>query len=416
MTGGRQFTIIAAGALALGAAAWTASAQQGSEGRVIVQGRATTLAEEQRALREANAQARRARAQSEKMEAKAEAATAEADRLNAQAAALASRIQESEADLRVGEARIAIISRMIAGQSARLAEQQGPLVRLTAALQSFARRPPVLALLQPGSLSDTIHIRAAFSQILPVIRQRTAALRGELDRSRQLRAMAVQADRTLRDSRVKLSQQRTALQRLEVEKRLAAKGLTSTATLEAERATAMSERARDIDELMDRMEEAGAVRERLAALPGPALRPARPGEAPAQPDGRERAPSSLPPAYRLPAVGAIVTGMGELSDSGARARGVTFATQPGAQLVAPAGGRVAFAGRYRGFGQIVIIDHGGGWTSLLTGMTRLSVAVGQTVDQGAPVGIARTGDHPLITLELRRQGRPVDILAMISAR
>jgi len=412
MAGGRHIAIVAGAALALGPAGWTAAAQQAPSGQVIVQGRATSLAEEQRSLREANAQARRARAQSEQMEAKARAATAEADKLNARAAALAARIQESEADLRAGEARIAIIGRMISGQSARLAEQQGPLVRLTAALQSFARRPPVLALLQPGSLTDTVHIRAAFSHILPLIRQRTAALRGELDRARQLRAMAVQADGALRDSRVKLSQQRTALQKLEGEKRIAARGLASGATLEAERATAMSERARDIDELMDRMEEAGAVRERLAALPGPSPRPARPGQAAAPPDAATERTRQAPPAYRLPVVGAIVTGMGELSDSGVRARGITFATQPGAQLVAPAGGRVAFAGPYSGFGQIVIIDHGGGWTSLLAGMTRLSVDVGQMIDQGAPVGIARTGEHPTVTLELRRQGRPVDILAL----
>jgi murein hydrolase activator len=81
-------------------------------------------------------------------------------------------------------------------------------------------------------------------------------------------------------------------------------------------------------------------------------------------------------------------------------------------VVAPAPGRVSFAGDYRGYGKIVIIDHGGGWTSLVTGMIALSVGVGDTLDAGTPVGRAGSQDSR-ITVELRRAGRPVDIVAML---
>ena len=91
---------------------------------------------------------------------------------------------------------------------------------------------------------------------------------------------------------------------------------------------------------------------------------------------------------------------------------VTIAARPGGQVVAPAPGRVGFAGDYRGYGKIVIIDHGGGWVSLLTGMIALSVGVGDTLDAGTPVGRAGSQDSR-ITIELRRAGRPVDIVAML---
>lgn len=398
--------IAGAGALLLGTGAWVASAQQ-----VVISGRATSIAEEQQALKEARAQARRARALSRQLEAQADAATRDADRLNAQAAALAARVQESEADLRAGQARIAIINQLVERQSARLARQQGPLTRLTAALQGFARRPPVLALLQPGSLADTVHVRAAFTHIMPVIHQRTADLRGELGKTRQLRAMTTDATQALRDGRVKLAEQRVALSRLEAQRRVAARGFSSTAAQEAERALTMSERARDIDALMGRVQQAGAVRGRLAALPGPQLRP---GTAD-RPTGQKPPPSAAPPVYRLPVTGTLVTGMGEVSDSGVRSRGITLATPPGAPVVAPARGSIVYAGRYGGFGQIVIIDHGDGWTTLLTDLARLAVSVGQDIAPGAPIGVARTGDHPAITVELRRQGRPIDIVAMMNA-
>lgn len=402
MKRGVLITIITGtGALALLSGAWIASAQQ-----VVVSGRTASMADEQRAWRQANEEAKRARALSRQLEAQASAATREADRLNAQAAALAARVAESEADLRAGQARIAIIGKLVERQSAGLAQQQGPLVRLTAALQSFSRRPPVLALLQPGSLRDTVHVRAAFAHLLPVIRQRTDRLRANLDRTRALQAMAVQATEGLRDARARLAEQRVALSRLEAQKRIAARGLSSDAALETERAMAMSERARDIGALLARMQQAGARRDRLAALPGPEPRPGTPERA---------AAAAVTPAYRLPVAGTLITGMGELSDSGVRSRGITIATAPGAQVVAPARGRIVFAGPYGGFGQIVIIDHGDGWTTLVTDLARLSVAVGQDVGQGGPIGMAGSGEHPAITIELRRQGRPVDVVAMANA-
>lgn len=401
MKRGVLITIVAGtGALALLSGAWIASAQQ-----VVVSGRTASMADEQRAYRQASEQAKRARALSRQLEAQASAATREADRLNAQAAALAARVTESEADLRAGQARIAIIGKLVERQSAGLARQQGPLVRLTAALQSFSRRPPVLALLQPGSLRDTVHVRAAFAHLLPVIRERTDRLRADLDRTRALQAMAVQATDGLRDARARLAEQRVALSRLEAQKRIAARGLSSDAALETERALAMSERARDIGALLARMQQAGARRDRLAALPGPEPRPGTP----------ERAAAAAAPAYRLPVAGTLITGMGELSDSGVRSRGITIATAPGAQVVAPARGRIVFAGPYGGFGQIVIIDHGDGWTTLVTDLARLSVAVGQDVGQGGPIGVAGGGEHPAVTIELRRQGRPVDVVAMANA-
>src|SRR3546814_8160638 len=78
---------------------------------------------------------------------------------------------------------------------------------------------------------------------------------------------------------------------------------------------------------MDQLRVSGNVREELAQLPGPVLRPSRPGQA-APPDAEAVEAHSGPPAYRLPVVGKVVTGLGELSESGVRARGLTILAQP----------------------------------------------------------------------------------------
>lgn len=372
---------------------------------------AQTLKDEQGALADANRQAQAARARSAALKARALAAREEADRARAQAAALAAGIQAAEADIQAAQARIAIVGRLQRAQQARLAERQEPIVRLTAALQMLSRRPPATALVQPGSISDIVHLRAVLASVLPVIRARTAGLRAELDRSRQLRAEADQARASLVASRLALAGQRDELRRLEARQRFAARAFASSANLEADRAIAMGEKARDIVDLMDQLRVAGDVREELARLPGPSLRPARPGAA-ALPEADAPPVPAGPPAYRLPVVGQVVTGMGELADSGARSRGLTIAAQPLAQVVAPTRGRVAFAGDYRGYGKIVIIDHGEGWTTLIADLDHLSVDVGALVRQGDPVGTAGP-DHPRIMVELRRNGRPVNIATLV---
>jgi len=106
-----------------------------------------------------------------------------------------------------------------------------------------------------------------------------------------------------------------------------------------------------------------------------------------------------------------VAGFGAAQDGGASS-GITLAPRPGAQVVSPAAGRVVFAGPYRGYGRIAIIDHDGGWTSLVTGLSRLDVRVGDRLVGGSPLGVAGPG-QPAISLELRRDGKPVNPLQFI---
>lgn len=374
---------------------------------------AAIAARERDQLLGAKQQSAAAMARSALLEKQALAASSEADRLKKRSAALAARIQSAEADISAGEARVALVTRRLSAQRARLAQQQQPLLELAASLQQLSRQPPVSVLAQPGSLTDMVHARAVIDAAMPVIERRTAGARRELAALQTVRQQQAVALRALSGSKAQLAHRRDALTRLENEGRLRSRELMSSAQLEADRALGLGEKARDIVDLMDSLEADGAVRADLAQLAGPLPRPRNPESSIA---------SAIPPAaaeaeltqgaYRLPVVGRIVAGLGEVNESGVRSRGVTIAARPGGQVVAPAPGRVGFAGDYRGYGKIVIIDHGGGWVSLLTGMIALSVGVGDTLDAGAPVGRAGSDDSR-ITVELRRGGRPVDIVAMI---
>ncbi len=370
---------------------------------------------EQQALAAARAQAAAALARSRALEGQANAARSNADKAHFAAAAMAARIQAAEADIGAAQAELAIVQRQQAMQQARLADEQQPVVQLTGMLQLLARKPALSVLVQPGTINDLVHARAILDSALPEIERRTAGLRAEMARSRALKAEAELALRTLSSARERLAAQRSALTRLEQERRIQSRALASSADLETTRAVAMGEKARDIVDLMESLRADAEVRADLAALDGPLLRPAAP-EASALPSFESLAgpvrPAPPPLAYRLPVIGEVVAGLGEVSAGGVRSRGLTIAAPSGGQVVAPAAGRIAFAGPYRGFGAILIIEHKGGWTSLITNLISTSVRVGDEVVAGAPVGRAGPG-RPEVTVELRKDGVPQDIVALV---
>jgi len=368
-------------------------------------------ADQIRRLEAAKAQSAAAAARSAALDAAAAREKDQAAQARAQEAAVAARVQQAQADIAAGQARSAITARLLADQRLRLAGQQGPIARLIAALQSLARRPAMISLVQPGSVDDLVHVRAVLASAMPVVRARTAALRTDLDRTRALQASATLAATALAESRTRLETQRLALTRLEAEHRLKSQALGRDALFESDRAIALGERARDIVDLMSRQDDETATRASLVALPGPLPRPPRAGEVASS--LATPAWSAASPPYRLPVAGKVTTGLGELSDAGVRSRGLTIATQTDAAVIAPAAGKVAYAGPFRSYGTIVILDHGGGWTTLVSGLGATSVRVGDRVAQGAPIGTAAKGDDPRVTIELRRRDRAVDMIPLI---
>lgn len=374
-----------------------------------------TAEDAQKALAEADAQGKDARARAEALEGKAATAVAAADRTAQEAAALAARIQESEAQISANEAKIRLIEQQRAALRVELAQRQRPLIELTAALQRLSRRPAVLSLLRPGSLHEAVYLRAVLETMLPQVERRTAGLRAAIERGKALQAQAEQASADLRASQGELGRRRQSLAAIEARQRLDSRSASSSADREAERALALAEQARDLGGLVGELDKAGRLRGQLAALPGPVLRPDQPqaAQVTVMPDLAAQ-PSNAPAQYLLPVSGRLVVGFGASVPGQVQSRGISIASRGGAQVVAPAAGRVVFAGPYQGYGMIVIIEHGGGWTSLVTGLSVLDTRVGRDLVAGSPLGQAGPG-RPVLSLELRKDGNPVNPLEFLKS-
>jgi septal ring factor EnvC (AmiA/AmiB activator) len=354
------------------------------------------------ALQQARAEADRAAQRYNQLAAAAQRATSEADRARMAAEALAAQIEAAEADLTASERRITLIAALQAAQRARLADQQGPVIRLTAALQTMTRRPAALALVQPGSVRDAIHVRSLLAATMPEIRRRTSVLRAEVARSSDLRRQSEQARAALAASRTSLGERRAALAAFETEQRGRSRQLAGLALSESDRALVLGEEAQALAGQIGSRQDQEALAAALARLPGPAPRPA---------GGATETPDAI--AYSLAVEGRLVSGVGEISEGGVHSRGLTIETAAEAPVIAPAAGRVIFAAPFRRYDNVVILDHGNGWTSVITNLAVLEVARGGAVLRGQRLGRTGTG-RPRVTLELRRNGRPVPFAQFLS--
>jgi murein DD-endopeptidase MepM/ murein hydrolase activator NlpD len=373
---------------------------------VTAQTKAPELSVEQQRLVAAKRDAAIATARAARLAAAATQERNAADKARREEQALAARVTAAEANLATASARVTLVERLLTDQRARLARAQAPVSQLIAALESLARRPTIVAVAQPGSIDDLVHVRAVLGSVLPVVRQRTEAVRIEIAETRRLRASATLAAKALSDGRARLENERIALAKLEARHRQRSQALGRGALSESDRALALGERARDLVDGMVATTDAKATAASLIALAGPIPRPIAPGVTPPAP------PRGV---YRMPVAGKLVMGFDELSDSGVRSRGLTFATAPRARVVAPAAGTIRYARRFRDYGVIVIIDHADGWTSLVTGLAATSAKPGDRIAMGTPIGTA-PGEEPRITVELRRRGRPVDAASLIGPR
>ncbi|WP_230631778.1 murein hydrolase activator EnvC family protein [Sphingomonas sp. Leaf37] len=371
---------------------------------LVIPAQGQTLPDQRQRLAAAKRDAAVATRKAEDLAARASAERNAADKARAEEAALAARVTAAEATLTAAQARQAIVTRLLANQQATLGTAQAPVARLLAALTALARRPTMVAIAQPGSVDDLVHVRAVLGGALPIVQAKTQSVRRQIARTRALQHDAIVAAAALRTGRAELEASRVELARLEANHRQRSRMLVRGAMSESDRALALGERARDLVDSLDEGDVAQATAVDLAGLVGPLPRPLAPGAV---------LPVPLAGAYRLPVRGRLVTGFDEISAAGVRSRGLTFAVSSGAQVVAPAAGVVRYARPFRGYGTIVIVDHGDGWTSLITGLASAGVVVGQRLPTGAPLGIASRSEEPRITVELRRRGRPMDIAALL---
>jgi septal ring factor EnvC (AmiA/AmiB activator) len=341
-----------------------------------------------RARAEADAAARRLAA----LEKQAKRAGDEAERLHAEQLAAAAAIEEAEARISASGAALRLAQARVALAESRLARQRAPLAALLAGLATMGRQPPLLTLADHGSLDEMVRVRALLDSTMPVIERRSAALTAELAGRRQLASAADAARADLTRDREQLAERQRKFAELESNASTRAARLAGEAFGAGDRVLASGEALEAAGSDAEQLRQGRRTADQLAALEFAPARPMR-GDSPL-------APTDF--AYSLPVAAPLIDGLGSVDRAGIVSRGLSFATGQGAQIIVPADGTIAFAAPFRGEDGLVIIDHGGGWTSLLLGVAS-DRPRGTRVKRGEPLGRALG----TVGVELRRGGVPV---------
>jgi len=344
-------------------------------------------------LRQARTEQAAAEAEVAKLDQAALQARDEASRLRAQQDAAAQAIEAAEARITASDVQLRLASAFVAAHRQQLAREQRPIASLLAGLATMAERPPLLALADRGGTDELVKVRILLDATLPVIRRKTARLSSQLAAGQQLEERALAAKTELVQGRKDLAAKRQQFAALE--SRAIARSLASGG-----RALGAGDVAIAAGEDVERLRASEASSRDALRLAGQlaALEPAPPR--PAGPEGG--AVRLVPFAYALPANARVTDGLGSVNDSGVQSRGLTLATSRGAPLAAPAAGTVRFSGPYGDYDGILIIDHGGGWMSLIVNVAS-TLRPGSRVQLGDPVGRALGP----IGVELSQNGRRI---------
>ncbi|MER9443551.1 murein hydrolase activator EnvC [Mesorhizobium sp. M0340] len=318
---------------------------------------------------------------------------------------------------------------------ASLAARRDVLAEVLGALQRMGLNPPPAILVKPEDALSSVRSAILLGAVVPELRQQTDMLLTDLKEQSRVTA-SIEAERARLTAAIgeQAAEKKRLGMLLEAKQKLAADTQTALAA-EKQRSATLAAKAGSLKELIASLEAdrarkaadaAKAAEQKTAdADKGPASAAASTELAslPVPESNRLTAAapfSALQGQIALPVTGRIKRRFGANDGNGAVMLGDMVATQSGAIVTAPADGNVLYAGPFRSYGQLLILNAGDGYHVVLAGMSRISVASGQSVLAGEPVGamgearVASTSASkngnatPELYVEFRKDGKPVD--------
>ncbi len=342
------------------------------------------------------------------LEQKAKSTKSDLENTQKELVSIAAAIKKSEERLNALDARMADNRIEQKDIEKRLKKDKSSIGDLVLALERLNRTPPEAVLAKPGAPLETAQSAMLLQSILPNIYGRAESLKKDLSRLdtilKELAADQAEAKTTMAGLTKRQAEMKSLL-----EKRKALYAKTRSGIQEQEQALKdIARESANLKDLVAKIEE----RERTqAAIARTASAAVDTGE-PARAASVRPTPIPRPGSAQLPVSGAILTSYGQTDDIGAESQGLTLQGRSGALVVSPMGGVVRYAGIFKNYGQIIIVEHQKEYHSLIAGLARIDTVVGQSVAAGEPVGIlgknSGDGGGPTLYYELRYRGQPIN--------
>ncbi len=385
---------------------------------------------------------------------------AEREQLNLNLVETARQIQLGEGKLTAIEDRLGELEAQEKLLRGSLAERHGSIARLLSAMQRMGRDPPPVVITRREDALVMVRSAMMLASSFPQLKDQALSLAARLEELARVMGESRSEGEKLRAETQRLTASRIRLSELMESKRQSLHERRDALDRVRREAAEIARNVTDLSELIDKLDKvvarqtglpsrppSGPASETVVASADPAIVAARPEaggsgsgglgstERPALPDAVVLEPSGtrtasnagrLKPAMPfastkgrlpLPVQGKQVIGFGDKAHTN-RSSGIVLETRAGAQVVSPTDGWIVFAGVFRSYGQILIINGGDGYHMLLAGLSQIDVQLGQFVLAGEPVGLMsgspggakarQPSNAAVLYVELRKDGRSID--------
>ncbi|ARM14449.1 MULTISPECIES: murein hydrolase activator EnvC family protein [Rhizobium] len=316
-----------------------------------------------------------------------------------------------------------------------LHERRGLLAEVLAALQRMGRNPPPALLVTPDDALASVRSAILLGAVVPGIRKETDKLAADLASLAALQTASAAEKAGLTATMTDSIEEERRMDLLLAENDKLSRSSAAELQAERKRSEELAGKATSLEGLVASMEsEIASVREAAAAARQAEenrklLTDEQRAQAKALADSGVPDKNRIAPAYpfgelraklELPVAGDILRQFGDADGTGHEAMGMTVATNPETVVTAPADGLVVFAGAFRSYGQMIILDAGDGYHLVLSGMDTINTRQGKFVFAGEPLAVmgakrvasatalALETDRPTLYIEFRKDGKPVD--------
>jgi murein hydrolase activator len=345
-------------------------------------------------------------------------------KFNAQLIDTAARVRDVEVNISATQTRLDGLNEQEHALQKSLDQRRAVIVEVIAALQRMGRQPPPALIVSPEDALRAVRTAITLGAVLPEMRSQTDTLAGDLAALLNVRKEIVAQRERLGSELDQLGREQLRVSLLIDQRQKKQTNAEQALAGERQRAADLARQVDSIKDLITKL-EAGldsakrATRDADRGIANDATHP----ELAALSD-----PGRLTPAVafadmrghlHLPVNGARIREFGGPNGSGGTQKGLSIAARPGGEITAPCDGWVVYAGRFRSYGQLLILNAGGGYHVLLAGMERISVDLGQFVLTGEPVAVMGSGSQgpstgtsgptqPVLYVEFRKDGAPID--------
>lgn len=378
-------------------------------------------------LEAARAQQKAAAELQDKLKADIAAFGQDRGKLNQQLIDIAARVRGVEKGVDDAEARLGPLDAREREIRGSLQSRRAEIAEVLSALQRAGRRAPPALFVRPEDALKSLRTAMMLGSVVPDMRVRADKLIADLGELVALRKIIAGERDQLAVDRDRLKDDQTRLSSFTEERQKQQAAAEKDMASEAARALALSRQVDSLQGLIAKMEQdskAAAKAAQTASLQGApaALGNGKPNLG-ALKDSARMSPAiafaSAKGMFALPVNGIRIRDFGGSDGVGGVEKGISLAARAGAQVTTPCDGWVVYSGPFRSYGQLLILNAGGGYHVLIAGMERISVNIGQFVLTGEPVAVmgstsrvasvlAANASQPVLYIEFRKDGTPID--------